>query len=88
MSLISIMNALTFYFLLILFQGSLVCYQRFQKETVSGCSGKGLYQEYYCAYPPANYLFYVGSDMGPGALGLCKDNCDDDTDCMGDLFFE
>ena len=74
--------------MLFIFQGTLVCYQRYQEETVPGCSGLGEWRSDYCADRPTDYLFYVGSDLGPGALGLCEGDCDDDTGCVGDLICE
>ena len=63
----------------------MVCYQRAMYKPVPGCSGKGVFREDYCAYRVPNYLFYVGQDMGPGALGVCEGDCDTNEDCAEGL---
>ena len=68
-----------------MFQGLLICYQRYQEDTVPGCSGLGVWREDYCADRPANYLLYVGTDLGPSMLGLCEGQCNSDDDCSGTL---
>ena len=65
----------------IIIQEPLLCYLRFQAESVPGCSGTGVSGDDYCAYRPANYLFYVGDGLDPGSLGLCEGDCDADIDC-------
>jgi len=67
------------------FQGSLVCYRRWQYETVPGCSGSGVERKDYCADRPANYLFYVGDGNGDGGLKHCEGDCDSDADCEDSL---
>ena len=65
--------------------GDLICYQRYQTETVPGCEGDGVAKRDYCAYRPPDYLFWVGNGLGAGAYGLCEGDCDSDEDCIDDL---
>lgn len=77
-------------------KGSLVCYFRYQDETVPGCSGPGEFGEDYCCNRALNYMFYVGNDGDDGSfvfkdpdnyeypLGHCEGDCDTDDDCEGD----
>ena len=65
--------------------GDLICYQRYQTESVPGCEGDGVAKRDYCAYRPSDYLLYVGNDLGVGAYGLCEGDCDSDEDCIDDL---
>ena len=63
----------------------LICYQRWQIESVPFCEGRGVRKRDYCAYRPPDYLLHVGNDLGVGAYGLCEGDCDKDSDCIGDL---
>ena len=60
----------------------MLCYQRYQTESVPGCSGEGVYRNDYCAFRPPNYLLYVKDKW---LLGFCEGSCDTDDDCQGDL---
>mmetsp|Transcript_24032 Transcript_24032/g.41177 ORF Transcript_24032/g.41177 Transcript_24032/m.41177 type:complete len:507 (+) Transcript_24032:325-1845(+) len=65
-------------------EGSLVCYQRWQQESVPGCIGEGILEMNYCCNRPSNYLFYV-DNVGPSGLGPCEGDCDTDDECADDL---
>lgn len=63
----------------------LICYQRWQIESVPFCEGRGVRKRDYCAYRPPDYLLWRGNGLGAGAYGLCEGDCDKDSDCIGDL---
>ena len=61
------------------------CYQRFGTEPVPNCLGEGVDKRDYCAYKTSNYLWYIGNREDPGILGECEGDCDNDSQCIGDM---
>jgi len=65
-------------------QGSLVCYERDGFESVPNCLGEGTLGQNYCCDRPLDFLLWV--DREPNEpLNACEADCDDDTDCTGNL---
>jgi len=62
-------------------EAGLVCFQRDGFETIPGCSGNGISAYDYCVDP---VLVTIGVDPS-GILGLCRGDCDTDSDCEGSL---
>lgn len=70
--------------------GLLMCFERAGTESVPGCSGSGQSGKDYCydAGATNNTLRIMGNNGSPAArypLGMCKGDCDRDSDCSGDL---
>jgi len=66
-------------------EGSLLCFQRANDESVPGCPGEGSIGTDYCFDRPINYLY---SPLNKSPLGLCEGDCDTDDECEGDLICE
>mmetsp|Transcript_26813 Transcript_26813/g.58154 ORF Transcript_26813/g.58154 Transcript_26813/m.58154 type:complete len:409 (+) Transcript_26813:97-1323(+) len=60
-------------------RGHLVCFQRDGYADVPGCSGSGDRDWDYCAFPE------LEEGSSGSKLGVCQGDCDDDSDCKGDL---
>jgi hypothetical protein len=76
-------------------QGDLQCFQRSGTTPVPGCLGDGKDGTAYCYEVPADpdapedgELVYVGNGGVPAdkfPLGKCEGDCDNDSECQGDL---
>lgn len=72
----------------------LVCFERDDDSPVPGCSGGGQWAKDYCYsedLAPHNQLLHKGEctkkscPEPPFPLGECQGDCDDDSECWGDL---
>uniref|UniRef100_A0A7S4N0E7 Uncharacterized protein n=1 Tax=Odontella aurita TaxID=265563 RepID=A0A7S4N0E7_9STRA len=72
----------------------LVCFERDNYDPVPGCSGDGQWAKDYCysvELAPSNQLIHKGEctrsscPEPPFPLGECEGNCDDDSECAGEL---
>jgi len=71
-------------------QAGLICAQRGNYEPVLGCTGHETHKtnDYCYGRPHENYLWSVGNDGVPAnsfPMNACEGDCDDDSDCAGDL---
>lgn len=63
-----------------------MCYQRWNGETVPGCSGEDYSNTDFCCEYTEGYLFHVGNDGEPAdkfPLKECQGDCDNDDECLG-----
>jgi hypothetical protein len=71
--------------LLPLQQGDLVCFQRDGSETVPGCAANGASGNDYCYRHFATYGPLKLLTNGLTGLQACEGDCDQDSDCVGNL---
>jgi len=65
-------------------QGNLTCFQRETDGEVPGCNGTTISEMDYCYDAEAEQI--VNKGFHPeGQLGLCEGDCDEDSDCRGNL---
>jgi hypothetical protein len=62
----------------------LVCFQRSGLVEVPGCNGFGISDNDYCIEPRADLLTLTELDPSD-ILGKCEGDCDNDSECSGDL---
>lgn len=67
--------------------GDLICFERTGViPTVPGCGGEDTYNNDYCIVKSVpNLLNRIGNGLGEDAFGFCEGDCDEDTDCQGNL---
>ena len=68
------------------FQGDLLCYQRSGTLAVPGCVGAGTSGKDYCAKRATDNTLFLRRNNGN--MGACDGNCQEDTDCEGNLVCE
>ena len=61
--------------------GDLKCFQRDGIGNIPGCNGKGINNYDYCVYPELNSIAADPTQT----LQLCEGDCDNDSQCAGDL---
>ena len=69
-------------------EGNLRCFQRIGVEPIVGCIGKGQNRQDYCFEPVDGVLARLGNNGIPEnafPLGMCQGDCDNDSECQGDL---
>jgi len=67
-------------------EGDLLCYQRSGTLAVPGCVGTGTSGKDYCAKRATDNTLFLRRNNG--SMGACDGNCQEDTDCEGNLVCE
>jgi len=70
-------------------QDGLVCFRRWDLESVPGCSGVGSVSgDDICCVVPDNYLNWRGQNRGPDYYENCEGPCEETADCVEGLVCE